>query len=609
MLKLNCVTFSDVKTHSVNVSPWVDPVSGTDLMGMEITVEAGVYVSFVANAAGGVWWGGSVNDSILPPAIQVTGVNETPSQTLMRIIGVIQEPRRPFSLYIGGKTAVTALDPNNTEWNTLFPSGVPDINRGPKVEVVSYTPMGTAAFMLNIRIKTWQNHCASSGGRDYLSLRWTTSSLVDEKGFTTLRTSGTIVLDTRFGKTNPDELRATFTPPLRNGFKRTKNEVTLQADGLAAQFDVEDVEYYLPPGRLAMTAKATHSTFSEGKMGAKIIRQVDVELEAKKDVKRQDLVSRAIDIAVAYLVGNVAPRPGQILTGSVRESLYSNDTQVSMKCYEFFQDAEGLRIRDLINRFGRAPLGSEPGKEGPDPGLRGSAGRRLKAACAKSPCLDFFFGGHACSSSAGCPLGGTDDSEYSSPEETRRDGFPEATVTVVDELPPSPGTIGSDKTVGVYESFEVVASYTGDQGKVAMPVSGGGTFSGSFDTATGTGLGKTTAIVQLYSMQTEKTFSGSATKEGGRPVLPQFKSNDPDCVLMNQHVSLPQEDRLPDGSISFTINFSATYVYLDGNSPRLAWPIPPWVTLTGAEEQALKVAENTSSTVFRDEKANPGWPV
>jgi hypothetical protein len=604
LLQYNCVNLGNVLTESVTSEAVYDPVSGIDFLYNKITLSVKAYVSFVADTNGGIWWGAGASDSQLPPML----AGETPPQTMLRVQQALLEPRRPLSFYNGGKTLVTARDPNNPDWGAQFVGGVGDVNNGPRDNKCVITQLTNKAFLVNFQVTTYQNHCSPSLTLPYLSLRWTTSQLIDEKHYTTIKTVGTIVIDPRCPLgTNPDDYRNLFIPPRRNGFTRKGVNVTIQADGLAANFEITDVEHYLPPGAGAVRASGRHSIFSEGTNGAQIFQQYDVKLEGRKNDPKADMMLRAINIAIQGLIGAGAAI-GTPISGSARESLWENEVEVSLKCRTMLPDRLGLQLQQELKRFAHAPLGSEPGTDGPDPGLRGTALRSLQAAVATDPCANYMFG------SASCNLGGNakgpiDDEGLGMPVDTPNDGLPEATV-IVSTDPILPTSLGSlDPIPGYYESCVVTAEYTGDTGLIALPVSGGGT-SGSLgiDLATGTGVGKTTAVAQLHSPQAQKTFSWSITKLGGRPARPQVASKDPNFVLLNRHDNLDEMNRLPDGNLSFTISGSATYAALDGTSPRLAFPIPPWLTLSDAETEALKATENVVADIFRDEKATAGWP-
>jgi hypothetical protein len=583
VLTYNCISLGDILTLSVENAPVFDPESGVDLLYNKITLSVQAYVSFVPRGDG---------TSLLPPMLP----GETPAQTMARVRYALVRPRKPLTFTVGGKTLVTALDAANADYGF-----VQDQNLGPRDNKCTITQLSDQSFLVQFRITTWLTEC-STGARPYLALRWTQSQQIDEKHLSTLTTSGTLTINPAVS-TRPDALRGFVTPPLHPGFRRVRSRYAVQSDGLALKFEFQDVEQYLQPPPPAVTASGRFMISADEKNGALRYAQCDVTLAGRKDTPKADLMQQAVSIALARLncsgAGPAADGSSTIVTGSASDRLWDNEVSVSLKALIQEPEPRQLNLAEDLKRYGAPPRGSEPGTQPPDPGTRGTAALiGLAAAGWGDPCL----GG-----AAGCAVAASSASGISAivlgdgGAPAGNDGIPEAIVSVVPSLGP-PATAVPGDTPGVYETCEIRAEYHGDEGLSALPVSGGSAPSAATPGSAGT------VVVQLYPRQARKTFSWSITKLGGRPQRPQVASKDPNCVLLARCDSPRQLDRLADSSLRFEISGSASYVYLDGNSPRLAYPIPPWIQLSDAETEALLASQNVSPGMFRDEQALPGWP-
>jgi hypothetical protein len=202
--------------------------------------------------------------------------------------------------------------------------------------------MTDATFVIDYVIEIQIRECVPDdlspgtgiSSRDWTSLRYTQSQQIDEKGYSTVRTNGRLMTrSSLIFKGGPDTLRGMVTPLPIPGFRRTAT-YTVQADGLALDFDISDKELYLSPPPGAIDASGSHTVSTSN--GAKFFVEVNLRLECIKHISKKIMMEMAIAIAMERIkrtgVQNV---PGTqtpfIQSGAFREDLYGPNVEVTLR--------------------------------------------------------------------------------------------------------------------------------------------------------------------------------------------------------------------------------------------------------------------------------------
>ncbi|HYE77920.1 MAG TPA: hypothetical protein VEI97_08040, partial [bacterium] len=168
----------------------------------------------------------------------------------------------------------------------------------------------------------------------FASNRWVQTQSLDERQYSTIHTAGRLVCtaDMLRGLKSIDDLRWVVTPPVPNDFTRTSARYTVQADGLALDYDFMDEERYLSPPAGATRLRGTY-TRSTNNFGARYLCEVSIRLEGKKGEPKRRLMATAIAVALDKLVRARPLVGGQVMIrdGMFRETLDENVVEVVLR--------------------------------------------------------------------------------------------------------------------------------------------------------------------------------------------------------------------------------------------------------------------------------------
>jgi hypothetical protein len=201
-ISYNNVVLQIVRTHTFRQESVYDP-SDTDMMRMKFTVGVQAVVSIAGMASG-----------TIAPAI----LGETPVATMSRIRHLLAVPRKAFAMTVSGQTLLQVSAP-------------PDAANGPKPRVLSITRIADTMFLVDWQCELNIVECDNSAGSPYVSLRWSQSVTYDRRWYASVRTAGSLVVNSSL-LANPDSLRGLVTPPIPDGFQRMPARYVLSEDGL-----------------------------------------------------------------------------------------------------------------------------------------------------------------------------------------------------------------------------------------------------------------------------------------------------------------------------------------------------------------------------------------
>jgi hypothetical protein len=339
----------------------------------------------------------------LPPA---TG-GETAADTLRRIEHNLMQPRQYLRWQVGSKVVIEVGNKN---------TGVAlDANKGPMPQAISTGVITEGSIEVRFSVVTCVINCPSQGNgsarRGFASNRWSQTETYDRTGYCTLQTSGLVICRTDLQQL-PDQLRGLVAPPVRQGYQRINSKYTLSPDGTQLQYDCEDREFYLPPPLMEVQDSVTGQTIStqaleadgnmvvvSSKHGALWTGIVTVKLKGPKNIAKQDLLGRAIEIAqsmIAPFLSKKNPRTGVIGSAAqelrIDSGIYVNEVNVQltgMLDYEIVKASLPGR-GGAIGLLSQIPTGSEPRNQpGISPTIRGNGQfLAMLSAVFQDPCID-----------------------------------------------------------------------------------------------------------------------------------------------------------------------------------------------------------------------------
>ena len=120
-----------------------------------------------------------------------------------------------------------------------------DINNGPKP--ISFNVIrldGDQCWIVQYSIECWLQECESENAPYVLSNRWSMTDRIDDSHLTTRTIEGRLVVRAREPSTI-DDYRYIVVPGMQPGFRRDAMQFTLQSDGLAMDYIIEDKEEYM----------------------------------------------------------------------------------------------------------------------------------------------------------------------------------------------------------------------------------------------------------------------------------------------------------------------------------------------------------------------------
>jgi hypothetical protein len=231
--------------------------------------------------------------------------------------------------------------------------------------------------------------------------------------------------------------------------------------------------------------------------------------------------------------------------------------------------------RDLAG-WGELPPGSNPDRV-PDPTLRGAAGVQLIAARLNDPCLAKSA---APAPRAGRPASGVQASApRAAPSFAPTTSVPDATITVVQTLPPTPDVTASLSPPGIYTNCSIVTRWIRDEGVAQLA-------------PTDTDPEAESAFVQLAAPTLQLHVEWKAEKVGAPPSIPpeNIGSN---YVLLHE-TKQPAELRQGNDGVTMVAQTAGSRIYGVRKMSKVVVgaPVAPYII---EQLQALKRGQDAST--------------
>lgn len=302
----NGINLGLIKTVRVEQSGKYDP-SNTDMLYVNNRFLIRSIISIVS--------GSPLSPSMAPET--------NPAETMARVRHELLLPRRDFLYeFSSGGAFVKLLEagPNT------------DSNNGPKPIDCSVTQVTDKTWIIDYTIDVATRDCAGAGEANFASNRYEVSHDIDHKGYSTITTTGKVIVRSDM-KRSPDSLRHIITPPVLKGFRRS-SFYSLQEDGLSMNYKFVDKELYEMPPAVAVEASGKFSIVAVPP-GAVMHAQVDIRLEGGKTAGKKTLMEMAILMALRRLeAGGVVlgedNRPF-VMGGAISEELFEGVVEVQLK--------------------------------------------------------------------------------------------------------------------------------------------------------------------------------------------------------------------------------------------------------------------------------------
>lgn len=248
----------------------------------------------------------------------------TPTEVMARVRHMLLQPRKALTYKVGDKTLIEVKAQPGSDLAL-------DANNGPKPTACDITQVTESTFRVVWSCEVALADCDAGKGQKFASNRWEQAHDIDEKGYSTRTTTGTVWVRSDM-RVNPDQLRGITAPPLPDNFRR-RASYQLQKDGLALRYTYTDVEKYLLPPAGAVDASMEFRITTQ--MGAKWLAQCDVMLEGAKGANKRFLLSTATAMALRK-IQQARPvkdrwRSPVIMNGSWAEAGFENRVNVMLE--------------------------------------------------------------------------------------------------------------------------------------------------------------------------------------------------------------------------------------------------------------------------------------
>jgi hypothetical protein len=322
------------------------------------------------------------------------------------------QPRKALSVKVGDKDLVPGQQIKNQNRTV-------DAKNGPQTKC-TITELTENSFLVTFQAigHYWENYnnnvaTATAGrnqdGNSVISCRWSESQEIDARNFSKRIRDGVYIIRSdntdRRNSGFPDFLSGLAVCGINPGFVRKVARYTVQPDGLAVRFYLEDQEVYLMPPLPAFEAQGYYSETTQ-QNGATRYGECWVKLYGNKgDTAGEDskdvLLTTALLVMIKKLkqvntgdkgsiIAAPAPLRDRVLISSlIKTELYDNVVEVRA-VYQLGPYArkraggvDSIDFTGLLNY----PFGSEPGTPRPATSDRGSSRLLLQAAAYFDPSL------------------------------------------------------------------------------------------------------------------------------------------------------------------------------------------------------------------------------
>ena len=254
----------------------------------------------------------------------------------------LMQARKDLTISVGGTNLIPPRQTKDAGGGRTV-----DARNGPQPQSCVITKMSDNSFLVTYRIigHYWENFSDADGaigglnrdGNIVISCRWSETQEIDQRNFSVRRRDGTFVIRSdNVSKAIADDVRGLFAVVgIAPGFVRKSARYTIQPDGLAMAFSIEDQEVYLMPPFPAFEADGYYSessTTNGANRQGECYVQLKGTLGANAGVDSKD---RLLEIALVVMIRklkqvNATGGDGQLLSqrvllsSTIRTSLYDN---------------------------------------------------------------------------------------------------------------------------------------------------------------------------------------------------------------------------------------------------------------------------------------------
>lgn len=608
-LTYNGISLPFIKTTSVAQESKLDP-SGQDQLWTDITITVTSLFTPLPNTVG----------KFLP-----FNVGESTVDLMARIRHQLLLPRKELKFEVGGKTLVFANKDN-------------DVQHGPFPIRCDITDISGTVFMINYSIRCSLIECPEHK-QEYLSLRWTQNQAINLANFSTVRTTGKLIVGSgkEKGFTSADSLRYLVAPVMLPGFVRERADYQLSESGLELNFDFEDIEQNrLPPSFAVKDAGFAARIFQS----PQTIGIVSYRAEAEKSVDRGDLALMVFEVAFRRLIamnpiGLLGNAGKFIIQGATMKEFFDTDKN-SMEC-----TLQAILDPNPLNQSGQ-PIGTrffnfvvnpeewsnsieylastQNGGQPLKPGQFMSCGAQLRdklvqgiasdirgnypnfllfAAALRDPCLAIAANelkpkGNDESEN---PLGDGSSNAVSPPSQKgpvlnygqATSQFVQAysaSINLDTNSPIAPGASlsvvkgkldNNTSQVSIYKdaSAGIYNDYDID---LYFHIEGG------VGQLPSTKTGVPAAKTEFQNESITLTVYWDAEKAGGPPTIPSRVPIDSNCFFMNGTIGASSIELAPD-QVTLIYKLSGVYNFgfFDASAVRIGNPVPPWLNMSASQ--------------------------
>lgn len=203
----------------------------------------------------------------------------------------LEQPRGDLEVVIGGTTVLRVKPAGSND-------PLEDRDNGPKPQGVSITQIaGSNLFRVSFTVHVALGECEQGAAGVVINNRWSVAESIDERFFTTRTIRGRLRLSSpRFAG---ESARPLIVPLLEAGFKRTRIEYTVAANGLDCEYVVEDRQVHTSSPYPAVKMSGTHTEATND--GVTHYADIAVRLEGSPEADKKLMLTQGMRVVMSRL--------------------------------------------------------------------------------------------------------------------------------------------------------------------------------------------------------------------------------------------------------------------------------------------------------------------
>ena len=393
-----------------------------------------------------------------------------------------------------------------------------DINNGPRPISFNIIRLdGDQCWIVQYSIECWIQECETTNTY-VLSNRWSMTDRIDDSHLTTRTIEGRMVVravDTG----NIDDFRSLVVPGMQPGFRRDAMQFTLQSDGLAMDYIIEDKEEYMTTPFPANMVEARFTT-SVGLSGSALqSNEMYVKIKGEPQTCMKDLLQLAANYVSSRIsLENNSEIQHVFMGGAVTEDMYNHTLELSVQTNSAADVKDEVTKLPLRSKIGIAPTFQNMARTqqdfqrrlAADPKLRGS-GKMVQGFVAR----------------LNTPCGSNGSKGVKNPtifgDNTNDDPVVIYGFTICDKLPDGENTRNSQsQSLSPYTHYELSSLDNTTSYTHMLPVAG---------------FNLPPAIIQLAAATTERLVRWVVIRIGKKPDVPSAQIlNDSEWVFVDEKI-------------------------------------------------------------------------